>query len=314
MLALAALATGREVILSRGHMIEIGGGCRLPEVMAQSGAVLREVGTANKTRLDDYTRAIGESTAALLLVHPGNFALLGVAESATLEELVALGQRRQLPVIYDIGSAAMIDFRQFGLQGQPVVGDSIKAGADVVLLSGDKLLGGPQCGIILGRKVLVERIERHPMARALRADKLTLAALAATLRLYRDPQKARLSIPLLHLLSISAENLKNRAERLAPQAAATPAVREAEAISDVTQLGWGSIPTEELPTWCVAIRPAAMTAARLAAALRAGTPLVVGRVNKDRFLLDLRSVLPRQDTELLAALEALGSAANTPTE
>ena len=306
MLTLAALAAGREVIVSRGQLIEIGGSYRLPEMMAASGAVLREVGTTNKTQLDDYAQAISESTAALMLVHLSNFAVVGVAESVTLEALVGLRQRRQLPVIHNIGSAALIDFRPLGLPGQPVVGDSIKAGADVVLLSGDKLAGGPQCGVILGRKTLLEKIERHPMARALRVDKLTLAALAATLRLYRDPQQARLSIPLLHLLTTSAENLKNRAERLAPQAAATPAIRQAVAVSDVTCLGWGSVPNQELPTWCVALRPAGMTVERLAAALRLGTPSVVGRVKEDRLLLDLRSVLPRQDTQLVAALEALG--------
>jgi len=303
-LTLTVLAAGREVLVSRGHMIDLGDGCRLPEVMTASGVVPREVGTVNNTRLDDYTHAIGSSTAAILLVHPGNFA--ATAETVTLEALVALGQRRQLPVIDQLGCGAMLDLRPFGLPGQPLVGDSIKAGADVVLLGGDALLGGPQCGLILGRKPLIEKIEGQPLARAFRADKLTLAALAATLRLYRDPQKARLSIPLLHLLTTSAENLKNRAERLAPQAAAVPAIGAAEAVADVTHLGWGASPTQELSTWCVALRPAAMTVDRLAAALRMGTPSVVGRVKEDRYLLDLRSVLPRQDGQLLAALEALG--------
>jgi L-seryl-tRNA(Ser) seleniumtransferase len=306
LLTLAALAAGREVIVSRGHMVDRGDGWRLPEVMVASGAILREVGTVNNTDLNDYTQAISEKTAAILVVNPGNFTIVGTTQSATLEELVGAGQRRQLPVVYDLGAGALVDFRPFGLEGQPLIGDSIKTGADVVLVGGDKFLGGPQCGIILGRKVLVEKIERHPLARALCADKLTVAALAATLRLYRDPQKARVSIPLLQLLGTSAENLKNRAERLAPQAAATPAIREAEATTDVTRLGWGARPTQELPTWCVALRPAAMTADRLAAALRAGVPSVVGRKKDERLLLDLRGVLPRQDIQLLAALEALG--------
>ncbi len=305
LLTLAALAAGREVIVSRGHMVDRGDGWRLPELMMASGAMFHEVGTVNNTDVNDYTQAIGEATAAILLVNPGNFTIVGATQSATLEEVVGAGQRRRLPVVYDLGGGALVDFRPFGMEGQPLVADCIKAGADIVLLSGDKLLGGPQCGIILGRKVLVDKIERHPLARALSADKLTLAALAATLRLYRDPQKARVSIPLLQLLGTSAENLKNRAERLAPQAAATPAIREAEAVADVTRFGWGTIPTQELPTWCVALRPAAMTVDRLAAALRTGTPSVVGRKKDDRFLLDLRSVLPRQDTQLLAALEAL---------
>ncbi len=176
----------------------------------------------------------------------------------------------------------------------------------MVLFSGDKLLGGPQCGIIAGRKSLLEKIERHPLARALRVDKITLAALAATLRLYRDPEKARLAVPLLRLLTTSEENLKNRAERLAPQMAALRTlISSAEAICDVTYLGGDSIPTQQLPTWCVALKPASWSVDRLAAVLRTGAPAVVGRVREDRLLLDLRSVFPRQDTEMLSALEAL---------
>ena len=306
MLTLAALAASREVIVSRGQLIEIGGSFRLPEVMAASGAVLREVGSTNKTHLSDYARAIGEQTAALLLVHPSNFVVVGFAESVELPALVDLGRKHKLPVIHDIGSGALVDFSRFGFRGEPVARESIRAGADVVLFSGDKLLGGPQCGIIAGRKSLVEKIERHPLARALRVDKITLAALAATLRLYRDPEKARLTVPLLRLLTTSAENLKNRAERLAPQMAALKTlVGSAEAISDVTYLGGGSIPTQQLPTWCVALRPASWPVDRLAAALRTGAPAVVGRVREDRLLLDLRSVFPRQDAEMLSALEAL---------
>ena len=304
LLSLAALAAGREVIVSRGQLIEIDDAFRLPEVIATSGAVLREVGTANKTRPDDYVEAIGPSTAALLLVHPNNVAPVG-CESVTLEELVGVGRRGQLPVIHDIDSAAMIDLRPHGLPGPPIVGDSIKGGADIVLLSGDKLVGGPPCGLILGRKRLIAEIQRHPMARVLRIDRLTLTALAATLRLYRDPEKARLGIPLLRLLTTSAENLRNRAERLAPQAAAVPAIAEATAMADATRCGWGPSPAQELPTWCVALRPATMTVDRLATALRTGAPAVVGRQQDGRLLLDLRTVLPRQDTQILAALESL---------
>jgi L-seryl-tRNA(Ser) seleniumtransferase len=306
MLVLAALAAGREVLVARGQLSEIDGGYRLPDLMAASGVVLRDVGTTNKTRLDDYAQAVSERSAALMLVHPSNFAVVGAVESVALGELVGLGRRRQLPVIHDLDAGAMIDFGSLGLLPQPIANDSIKAGADVVLLSGDKLLGGPPCGIILGRRPLIEKIECHPLARALRVDKLTLAALAATLRLYRDPQQARLRIPLLRLLTTSVENLQNRAERLAPQAAATPAVQQAEATADVTHLGWGCIPDHELPTWCVALRPAAMSVDRFAAALRLGVPAVVGRIKEDRLLLDLRSVLARQDTQIVTAIEALG--------
>jgi len=309
MLTLAALAAGREVIVSRGQLIEIGGSYRLPEVMSASGAILREVGATNKTHLNDYSRAIGEQTAALMLVHPSNYVVVGFSESVELQPLVDLARRHKLLAIHDIGSGAIVDFSQFGFRGEPMAKASIHAGADVVLFSGDKLLGGPQCGIILGRKAHIEKIERHPLARALRVDKLTLAALIATLRLYSDPEKARLSIPILRLLSTSAENLKNRAERLAPQMAAVKSVvASAEAISDVTYLGGGSIPTQQLSTWCVAIKPASWSVDRLAAAMRIGTPAVVGRVRQDQLLLDLRSVYPRQDMEMLAALENLGKA------
>jgi L-seryl-tRNA(Ser) seleniumtransferase len=308
MLALAALASGKEVVVSRGQLIEIGGSYRLPDVMAASGAVLREVGTTNKTRIEDYDRAIGEQTAALMLVHPSNFVVVGFVEGTGLAELVELGHRRKLPVIHDIGSGALIDFARFGFSGEPVAGQSIKQGADLILFSGDKLLGGPQCGIILGRRALIERIEKHPMARALRVDKLTLASLAATLRLYRDPQKALHAVPILQLLGTSVENLKNRAERLAPQiAVATSVVSGAEAVSSVGYLGGGTIPSQELATWCIALQPAGRSVDQLAAALRQGTPSVVGRVQQDRLLLDLRSVLPRQDQDLVTAVAALGT-------
>ena len=307
MLTLAAIAASREVVVSRGQLIEIGGSFRLPEVMAASGAVLHEVGSTNKTHLADYARAINDQTAALLLVHPSNFVVVGFTEGVELPALVELGRKHNLPVIHDIGSGALVDFARFGFRGEPVAAESIRAGADLVLFSGDKLLGGPQCGIIAGRKALVEKISRHPLARALRVDKITLAALAATLRLYRDPDKARLAVPLLRLLTTSADNLKNRAERLAPQMAAVKTIiASAEVISDVTYLGGGSIPTQQLPTWCVALQPDCWSVDRLAAALRTGVPAVVGRVRDDRLLLDLRSVFPRQDSEMLSALEALG--------
>ena len=305
MLALAAVAAGREVIVSRGQLIEIGGSYRLPDVMATSGAALREVGTTNRTRIDDYARAISERTAALLLVHPSNFVVAGFAESVTLTELVQLGHERHLCVIHDIGSGALVDFAQFGCTGEPVAAASVKQGADLVLFSGDKLLGGPQCGVIVGRQSLVDQITGHPLTRALRVDKLTLAALAATLRLYRDPVMARRSVPLLQLLSTSIENLKGRAERLAPQMAGG-AIKAAEAVEDVTYLGGGSVPTQQLRTWCVALTSEGMSVDRLATRLRTGRPSVVGRVHDERLYLDLRSVFPRQDIDLVAAVRALG--------
>jgi L-seryl-tRNA(Ser) seleniumtransferase len=303
LLALAGLAAGKEVIVSRGQLIEIGGSYRLPEVFTASGCVLREVGTTNKTRLSDYEAAIGPDTAAVLRVHTSNYVIAGFAEQPQLAELVELARARNLPLIDDIGSGALFDFAEFGLTGEPVASESVRTGADVVLFSGDKLLGGPQCGIVIGRKALIDRMRNHPLTRALRVDKITLAALAATLRLHRDPDKARQEVPLLSLLATSVENLRNRAERLAPQMAAAPAIAAAEVVADHTFLGGGSVPTQEIPTVCIALTPAARSVDDLHTALRAGQPSVFGRIQKDRLLLDLRSVLPSQDRMLVEAVE-----------
>lgn len=305
LLTLAAVAAGREVIVSRGELIEIGGSYRLPDVMQASGAVLREVGTTNKTRQADYRAACGPQTGALLLAHPSNFRVVGFTEQTSLAELVSLGRELSLPVIHDIGSGALIDFAEFGCAGEPLAAESVRAGADLVLFSGDKLLGGPQCGVIAGRRQWVERIVKHPLARALRVDKLTLAALAATLKAYRDPERAKQEIPLLQLVGANADNLRQRAQRLAPQMQATAAIATAEAVEETTYLGGGSLPTQQLATWCVALRPAHGSVDRLALALRSGEISVVGRVQKDRLLLDLRSVFPRQDLALVEAVQAL---------
>jgi L-seryl-tRNA(Ser) seleniumtransferase len=307
LLSLAGLARGKEVIVSRGHLVEIGGSYRLPEVMEVSGAILREVGTTNKTRIEDFEKAMNDQTGALLRVHPSNFVIRGFTEQPALSDLVRIGERRGIPVIDDIGSGAIVDFSEFGLHGEPLVKDSLRAGADLVLFSGDKLLGGPQCGIILGQRQWIRQLTAHPLARALRVDKLTLAALSATLRLYRDPVQARAQIPLLMLLSLTAENLKNRAERLAAQAAACPVVSAAEMVESTTYLGGGSVPTQELPTWCVALTPAGGKVDQLARKLRIGHPSVFGRIHQDRLLLDLRSVFPRQDLQIVAALQACRS-------
>jgi L-seryl-tRNA(Ser) seleniumtransferase len=310
LLTLAALASGREVIVSRGQLVEIGGSYRLPEVMEFSGARLREVGTTNKTRAEDYRAAIGPETAALMRVHSSNYAIVGFTEQTSLVALVDLGRRHEVAVIDDIGSGALHDFGVYGVGGEPVVGDSLRAGADVVLFSGDKLVGGPQCGIILGRKQYIDSIRRHPLMRALRVDKLTLTALFETLRLHQSRERAEQSIPLMELLSTPTANLQNRAERLAPQMAACSAVAAAEAVSSTTFLGGGSVPMQEIPTWCIALRPASGSLDGLARTLRNGTPSVFGRIQKDRLLLDLRSVFPRQDLELVEAVRRLGAAAS----
>ena len=305
LLALAALADSREVIVSRGQLVEIGGSYRLPDVMAASGAILREVGTTNKTHAHDFSGAITDETAALMRVHTSNYRVVGFSCEVPLAEMIQIAHRQSLPLIDDIGSGALIDFAPFGCDHEPTAKASIAAGADVVLHSGDKLLGGPQCGVILGRRKYVEQMTRHPLARALRVDKITLAALSATLRLYRDPGRAVRDVPLLQLLSTSAENLQNRAERLAPQIAACDAVETAEPIEDVSQLGGGSTPMHDIPTWCIAIEPAGRSVDELSRLLRTGAPAIVSRIAADRLLLDLRSVFPRQDTHIVEALEAI---------
>jgi L-seryl-tRNA(Ser) seleniumtransferase len=303
LLALAAIAAGREVIVSRGQLIEIGGSFRLPDVMQASGATLREVGTTNKTRIGDYRAAIGPQTAALMRAHPSNYAIVGFTESASLDELVALGRQHQLPVIDDIGSGAMFDFAEFGFTGEPVAAKSIAAGADLVLFSGDKLLGGPQCGIAVGSKAAIGKLAKHPLMRALRVDKLTLAALAATLQLYRDPALARAKIPLLAALAMPLAELKNRAERVAAALASALGAGEIEVIASDGYLGGGAIPTQRLRTWCVALQPRAVRLDELARRLREGEPAILSRVQNNQLIVDLRTVPPRLDAVIATAIE-----------
>ena len=302
MLTLAALGSGREVIVSRGQLIEIGGSYRLPDVMQVSGACLREVGTTNKTRAQDYENAICEKTAALMRVHPSNFMVVGFTAGVGLVELVRIGKKHQLPVIDDIGSGAITDLTPYGIRDEPLAAESIATGADVVLFSGDKLMGGPQSGIILGKRKEIERIVHHPMARALRVDKLTLAALEVTLRLLRDPQQAAHQIPLLQLLATPNENLRLRAESIASELQEITGIAKAEAIEEEAFLGGGSVPTQQIETWCVAIDLDTESLNSFHTRLRTGTPAVVGRVQKGQLLIDLRSVPPRQDEQIVLAI------------
>ena len=304
MLALSALAEGQEVIVSRGQLIEIGGSYRLPDVMECSGAKLREVGTTNKTHLFDYQRAINEETGALLKVHPSNFEVVGFTKTVSTKEMVTLAAEHGLPVIDDVGSGALIDFSEFGLMDEPVVSQSIKDGADVVLFSGDKLIGGPQCGIIIGKKKYIDTILSNPLMRAMRVDKMTLAALSATLRIYRDEDRARTEIPILRMLSMPKENLKLRAEKVVAQLSHLAELETCEAVEADSMLGGGSLPTQKLSTWCVALTPKTHSVDRLSAGLRNSEPSVIGRVQKERYYLDMRTVQPSQDAGLVEAVEA----------
>jgi L-seryl-tRNA(Ser) seleniumtransferase len=300
-LVLRALAAGREVIVSRGQLVEIGGNFRIPEIMGVSGATLREIGTTNITRIGDYERAINSATAVLLRVHQSNFRIHGFTSSPTLDELVALGRRHGLPVVDDIGSGAMIDLTPFGLPGEPVAKSSIAAGADVVLFSGDKLLGGPQAGIIVGRAELIEKIQRDPMMRAVRLDKMSLGALDATLRLYLDDEEARTSVPVLSMLTQPIAELRQRASRLAARLKSISGI-SCQVRDDETFAGGGSLPDRALPTAVVAVTANAIGETELARRLRSGNPPIIARVQGGELLLDVRTVFPNQEDELGAAM------------
>jgi L-seryl-tRNA(Ser) seleniumtransferase len=302
-IALRALAQGKEVVISRGQLIEIGGSFRIPEIMAVSGAILREVGTTNITRLADYENALTPNTAALLRVHTSNYRVTGHTEAVALEELVALGRKHNLPVIDDIGSGALLDFGRFGLGGEPIARDSIKTGADLVLFSGDKLLGGPQAGILAGKKELIRRIEKDPLMRAFRLDKMTLAALEATLRLYLDEARALRDVPVLALLGLSLETLRQRAQDLAGKLRAIDGIT-ASVLEDTAYVGGGSLPDQAMKTVVVAIESRGQGDEQLAYRLRTGTPAVMGRVRDGKVLLDMRTVFPEQETGLVEAVRS----------
>jgi L-seryl-tRNA(Ser) seleniumtransferase len=308
LLLLAAMAAGREVIISRGELVEIGGGFRVPDVMAQSGAILREVGTTNRTRAADYAAAIGDRTALILRVHPSNFRVVGFTERPSLEELTALGARFKVPVAEDLGSGFLgwpdRDDLPPALRDEPIVSASVAAGADVVCFSGDKLLGGPQAGIVAGRREAIDRIRRHPLMRALRVDKLTLAALEATLLEYAEG-RATDTVPVVRMIQADAESIEARAQALA--AALHHAGWTVAILSGSSAIGGGSAPGVELPTVLVAIEWPGQAADDLARRLRALQPPVVARIEDDRVVLDLRTVLPEQDPRLESLLRSFAS-------
>jgi L-seryl-tRNA(Ser) seleniumtransferase len=315
MLMLAALAAGREVIVSRGELVEIGGGFRVPDVMAQSGAILREVGTTNKTRGADYGAAISAHTALILRVHPSNFRIEGFTERPSLADLVALGKKFNVPVAEDLGSGhlggdpGLIEgqtrVRPWSdpVGAEPVVGDSIRAGVDACCFSGDKLLGGPQAGIIVGRSALIARMRTHPLMRALRVDKMTYAALEATLVEYAAG-RATTTVPVQRMLTAGADEIRARADALTSTLGAVTGWH-CDVVPGMSAIGGGSAAGVELPTWLAAIAKDALSADALETQLRLQTPPVVGRIEDGRVVLDLRTVLPSQDALLVALLSDL---------
>lgn len=303
-LCLSAFASGKDVIVSRGELIEIGGAFRLPDVIAESGARLREVGATNKTRITDYEAAIGDETAILLKSHTSNFRIVGFTASPSRKDLADLARSRDLLFMEDLGSGVLVDLSAHGLPDEPVVGDVLKAGADLVMFSGDKLLGGPQAGIIAGRADLVRRLKSHPLLRAIRIDKLSLAALEATLRLYRPPNDPFRQVPALRMLAEPLTHIEARAERLAG-ALSGRGIPGAEVTRTVAYAGGGSLPEQDLESFAVALDTAAVSPEAVAGRMRKGDPAVLGRLREGRLLLDMRAV---PDADLPALAETVAAA------
>lgn len=306
LLALDTIARNREVIVSRGELVEIGGSFRIPDVMARSGAILREVGTTNRTHLSDYRNAIGENTGLLLKVHTSNYAIVGFTASVSLAEMAGLGREYHLPVMEDLGSGTFIDFKKYGLMKEPTVQESVAAGIDVITFSGDKLLGGPQAGIIVGSTEIIDRIKRNPLTRALRIDKLTLAALESTLRLYRDEAKAVEHIPTLYMMTCPLGHIEEKAASLHDRLTSIGSNRlTIMTVESVSKAGGGSLPLLNLPTRCVGIRIEGLSASRIDELMRNQHPPVIGRIEEDTFLMDMRTVLPEEIDALYQAVNQL---------
>lgn len=296
-LALNTLAEGRESIVSRGELIEIGGSFRVPDIMAKSGSTLREVGTTNRTHPDDYRHAIGRQTGAIVKVHRSNFEVRGFVAEASVRDLVPMARDAKLPLIMDLGSGLLVSLEPYGLRGEPTVAEAVADGATLVIMSGDKLLGGPQAGILVGTRQAVDACRRNPLTRALRVDKLTLAALEATLALYRDPVQAVQAVPVLAMVTASAESIRARAERLAGllRQKGVPC----DVVASEAAVGGGAFPTARLASNAVALHG---KGADLERRLRRASDPVVGRIVDDRLTLDLRSLMPERDDDLVAAI------------
>jgi L-seryl-tRNA(Ser) seleniumtransferase len=320
LLVLNTLAEGKEVVVSRGELVEIGGAFRIPDVMERSGALLREIGTTNRTHLTDYQKAINPQTALLLKVHTSNFRVLGFTSEVSLQDLVQMGREHRLPVVDDLGSGCLIDLTRYGLEKEPTVQETIKTGVDAVTFSGDKLLGGPQAGIILGKKKFLDLFKTNPLTRALRIDKLTLAALESTLLLYFDEKRAMEEIPTLQMLTLDMKRLKRRGRRLLKRLSgmmdkkATFTLKE-----DVSQVGGGALPLQELPTVVVATKPLDFSVNGLEENLRKGDPPIISRISKEELILDMRTVFDEEIPLVAAEIEkaltktAKGKAQSVPS-
>jgi L-seryl-tRNA(Ser) seleniumtransferase len=306
LLCLETMAKNKEVIVSRGELVEIGGSFRVPDVMVKSGGVLKEVGTTNRTHLKDYEQAIDENTALLLKVHRSNYSVIGFTAEVSLKDLVTLGIRYGKPVMEDLGSGTFIDFTKYGLAKEPTVQESVATGADVVTFSGDKLLGGPQAGLIVGKKTILDRVKQNPLARALRIDKMTLAALEATLRLYRDEQKAVGNIPTLRMLTMDLAEIVNRASRLAGSLNEIGDSRLQITLIDLSsKAGGGALPLLDLPSKCLKIVIQGMSVNTLEKKMRQYTPPIIGRIEDDGFVIDPRTLRGDDLPTIRSAVETL---------
>jgi L-seryl-tRNA(Ser) seleniumtransferase len=308
LLTLDTLAREKEVVISRAHLVEIGGSFRMPDVMARSGAIMVEVGTTNKTYLKDYENAITENTGLILKVHQSNFKIVGFTETVALEDLVALGKTRDIPVMYDLGSGALIDLQKFGLPHEPTVQESMKAGADIVTFSTDKLLGGPQGGIVVGKKKWINLLEKNPLLRAFRVGKLTIAALEATLKLYLDEGRAAQQIPVLKMILASPDTIDERRIRLTSKISTTAKkCLNITLINGFSGMGGGSLPGEEIPTKLVSLHSDKISVEEIAARLRENTPPIFARIEQDCVLLDMRTVYDEEVDVISCALENICS-------
>jgi len=304
LLVLNTLADGKEVVVSRGQLVEIGGAFRIPDVMTRSGAILREVGTTNRTHLNDYEGAIGEDTALILKVHTSNFRIVGFTSDVELKELADLAHSNHLPIMEDLGSGCLIDLSKYGLDWEPTVQEAIKEGADIVTFSGDKLMGGPQAGIILGRREYIEKIKVNPLTRALRIDKLTLAGLESTLLIYLDEARAVREIPTLRMLTYSHEELRKRAQKLSRKIRTNiPKGVRIGVRDDVSQVGGGAYPVQLLPTYVVTLKPDHGAIHHLEEKLRGGTPPIIARVSGEEVLLDVRTIGDDEGDLIVAGIE-----------
>jgi len=298
LLCLETIARGKEVIVSRGELVEIGGSFRVPDVMAKSGGILKEVGTTNRTHISDYKNAIGPNTGLLLKVHTSNYSVVGFTAEVSLHELVDLGSAHQLPVMEDLGSGTFIDFSKYGLLKEPTVQESVIAGTDVITFSGDKLLGGPQAGIIVGKRAIIDSIKKNPITRALRIDKLTLAALESTLRLYRDEEKASRVIPTLQMIMLPLEVIQKRAHRLVEGLKKIGSTRmHIRLLERSSKTGGGALPLMELPSLCVAVQIEGISPNTLEKMMRYNDPPIIARIEDDWYVMDPRTI---QEDELSA--------------